>query len=181
MAHSKFEILCECRAGKPLHKLEITGVVNSERINGLLEYWQRLRGDRPMPTKRDIDPSQLKPLLPYLMLVEIHYPPLRVRYRLVGTEAVRMAREDYTGRWLSDSGWDADEIASYVQQYRILVAERRPLLGTGHLISDEGKQRIFEWGKFPLSEDGVQVTHCVGIEEMIPIRAAAGARVPSAR
>lgn len=164
-----------------MHKLEITGGVNSERINRLLDYWQRLRGDRPMPAKQDIDPSQLKPLLPYLMLAEIHQGPLRVRYRLVGTEAVRMAKEDYTGRWLADSGWDAEEVASYTRQYEMLVEKRRPLLGTGHLISHEGKERIFEWGKFPLSEDGVQVTHCIGIEELIPVHAAVAAPAPGRR
>jgi hypothetical protein len=164
-----------------VHKLEITGVVNSERINSLLAYWQRLCAGRPMPTKRDIDPAQLKPLLPYLMIAEIHEAPLRVRYRLVGTEAVRLAQEDYTGRWLAEAGWDAEETASYLRQYAELVATRRPLLGTGHLISSDGKERIFEWGKFPLSEDGLHVTHCIGIEDLIPTRAPTAARAPGRR
>lgn len=161
-----------------LHKLEITGSVRSERINSLLQYWRQKCAGRIMPSKRDIDPAELKPLLPHLMLAEIHEAPLRVRYRLVGTEAVRMAREDYTGRWLTETGWEAEEIASYLRQYTALVASRSPQLGTGHLISEDGKERIFEWGKFPLSDDGEHVTHCIGIEEMIPIRAMALARAP---
>jgi hypothetical protein len=164
-----------------LHKLEITGVVKSDRINLLLAYWERRCEGRTMPAKRDIDPADLKPLLPYLMVAEIHQGPLRVRYRLVGTEAVRLAQEDYTGRWLDESAWMAPEVESYIRQYAALVATRRPLLGTGHLVSEDGKERIFEWGKFPLSEDGERVTHCIGIEDLIPIRAMAHVRAPGRR
>ena len=164
-----------------LHKLEITGVVKSDRINRLLAYWEQRCEGRTMPAKRDIDPADLKPLLPYLMIAEIHQEPLRVRYRLVGTEAVRLAQEDYTGRWLGESAWMAPEVESYTKQYAALVATRRPLLGTGHLVSEDGKERIFEWGKFPLSEDGEQVTHCVGIEDLIPIRAMEHVRAPGRR
>jgi hypothetical protein len=168
-------------SGATLHKLEITDAVKSDRINQLLAYWEQVCRGRPMPAKRDVDPSDLKPLLPYLMIAEIHHEPLRVRYRLVGTEAVRMAREDYTGRWLGEVGWVAAEVASYIEQYAMIVATRRPLLGTGHLVSDDGKERIFEWGKFPLSDDGARVTHCVGIEDLIPVRPMTPMRTPSRR
>jgi len=153
-----------------VHRLDITGGVASDRVNRIFGYWQDQCRARSMPAKRDIDPAALKPLLPYLMIAEIHAAPLRVRYRLVGTEAVRMARGDYTGHWLHESGWAGDEIASYVQQYSLLLETRRPLLGTGHLIRSDGKEAVFEWGKFPLSDDGETVTHCLGIEDVIPLR-----------
>lgn len=164
-----------------MHKLEITGSVTSARINRILAYWQEQCRARLMPAKRDIDPAALKPLLPYLMIAEIHREPVRVRYRLVGTEAARFARGDYTGHWLHDSGWAGDEIASYVQQYSILIETRLPLLGTGHLIWDDGKEAVFEWGKFPLSEDGDTVTHCLGIEDVIPVRPVEALREPARR
>ena len=42
--------------------------LTSSLVHQLRDYWTARRGDRRMPRKSDIDPSELKPLLPYILL-----------------------------------------------------------------------------------------------------------------
>ena len=42
----------------------------------LHEYWTRKRGDRRMPTRADLDPLDMIPLLPNLFLVNVRPRPL---------------------------------------------------------------------------------------------------------
>lgn len=90
----------------PFRNVETGPIVTSGRIRELASYWEAKRAGRAMPVKREIDPAEIKSLLPYLMIAELHRgDTLRIRYRLVGTEAARYAEEDYTNLWLDESGW----------------------------------------------------------------------------
>lgn len=69
------------------------------QLSSLLDYWERSRGARTMPRRRDIDPVAMPPsLLPHLELVELIGD--RLRYRLVGTAMVDAMGRDATGRFL---------------------------------------------------------------------------------
>ncbi len=70
-------------------------------IRALHHYWQRL-GDGQVPERRQIDPATLKPLLPYLELVEFEDAPFRIRYRLTGTQIDRWNGFNITGRYLDE-------------------------------------------------------------------------------
>lgn len=86
------------------------GALASSLVHQLNDYWTARRGDRRMPRKSDIDPSELKPLLPYILLGEFATQPLRLRYRLVGTEVVTVYGVDFTGRWLDELDF-GDQVA----------------------------------------------------------------------
>lgn len=137
--------------------------IRSARIGDLDAYWQSLRGDRDFPAKRDIDPAEIKASLPYINIAEIHQQPLRVRYRLVGTELCRVYNEDYTGKWLHDADWGS-LVGQYEQIYQTVLARRTPIFGVGR-IEWEGRIITSEWGKWPLSDDGVTITHCLGMAD----------------
>ncbi|WP_162913022.1 PAS domain-containing protein [Rhodospirillaceae bacterium SYSU D60014] len=126
-------------------------------------YWHSLRGDRNFPAKRDIDPAEIKTSLPYINIAEIHGQPLRVRYRLVGTELCRVYNEDYTGKWLHETDW-GPLVDQYEQIYRTILARRTPMFGVGR-IEWEGRIITSEWGKWPLSADGITITHCLGMAD----------------
>lgn len=140
------------------------GDLESSAILELYAYWQGLHRGRPWPAKLDIDPAEIKLLLPYLVIAEIHGQPFRVRYRLVGTEAARFAGEDYTGRWLHETGWGAalDEIEG---NFRRVAESGEPLFGADQMLWVDDKWKHFEWGMLPLSDDGSMVTHCLVIED----------------
>jgi len=140
------------------------GDVASSAILTLHAYWQGLRGGRPCPAKRDIDPAAMRALLPYLVIAEIHREPFRVRYRLVGTEAARFAGEDYTGRWLDETGW-GEAIAEIVGNFRRVAESGQPLFGIDRILWVDEKWKHYEWAILPLSDDGTTVTHCLVIED----------------
>ena len=55
------------------------------------DYWQRLRSGRPVADRAQIDPVDIKRVLPHLLLLDGGGEPPRFRYRLVGT-AIRESR-----------------------------------------------------------------------------------------
>src|SRR5215468_7759400 len=63
-------------------------ILGSRRVAQLYEYWCGKRGARLMPARSDIDPGEIKPLLPYLLISELSDEPVRVRYRLAGARVV---------------------------------------------------------------------------------------------
>jgi hypothetical protein len=75
---------------------------SSDVIRRLRDYWLRLRGERPMPAKRDIDPAAVPQLLPHLVMTDVLHDPLRLRYRLIGSYVTSMSGRNPTGRWLDD-------------------------------------------------------------------------------
>jgi hypothetical protein len=74
------------------------------RIAELHRYWCAITpADRRMPGRRQFDPTAIPKLLPWLRLYEVHRDPLRFRYRVVGTELVRIMGRDPTGKWLHET------------------------------------------------------------------------------
>src|SRR5215467_5972175 len=63
--------------------------IQSEMLRRLHDYWDAKRGDRLFPARRDLDPLEFGFALGHVVLVEVTRPPLRFRFRLVGTEVVR--------------------------------------------------------------------------------------------
>lgn len=54
------------------------------RLRDLFDYWTRMRGpDRAAPARTDLNPADVQPLLPWIMLLDVTEDDYR--YRLVGT------------------------------------------------------------------------------------------------
>src|SRR3546814_19599704 len=62
--------------------------ISSKRLQRLFDYWDRIRGERAMPSRVDIDPTDIPDLLPDVALFDVEWEPLALRYRLVGTAVV---------------------------------------------------------------------------------------------
>lgn len=143
--------------------------VESETIRMVHDYWDRLRGERRFPAKREIDPGALKPVLPYLMISEVYRDPLRVRYRLVGTEAVHFAGEDFTGKWLHETEW-GEYAESIEEKYRRLFDTGAPVFGVDYFVQrSDGKRKPYEWAIFPLASDAGWIDFCLLVEDYQPL------------
>ncbi|HZT51874.1 MAG TPA: PAS domain-containing protein [Stellaceae bacterium] len=70
------------------------------KVARLHAYWRSIRpaGAR-MPGRQHFDPAALPRLLPTMRLYDVFRDPWRFRYRLVGTELVRIVGRDMTGDW----------------------------------------------------------------------------------
>ena len=70
------------------------------RVRQLRDYWESKQRGRAMPARADINPCEIKPLLPYLMISDLFGDPPRVRFRLPERRSAK--RSDSTS---SGAGW----------------------------------------------------------------------------
>jgi len=147
--------------------------IKSDMIAAVQTKWNAVRGTREFPTRRDIDPVAFQSWLPYLSLIELHIgadpDTLRVRYRLVGTEVARFAQEDFSNTWLDETGWRPQLIAVNLALYRRLWETRKPVFGLSLVDWDNRQKYSFEWGLFPLSEDGHDINGCLSVDDFTGI------------
>jgi hypothetical protein len=75
------------------------------QTESMKDAWNRLeakRGARAFLSRADIDPAELKSVLPTIGLIEVHRAPLRFRVRLAGTSWRQMLNFEPTGLWLEE-------------------------------------------------------------------------------
>ena len=125
-------------------------------LQKLYEYWNRQRGARSMPARGDIDPVDLKALLPLLVLIDVVPDPRRYVYRLVGTYEVEMRGSDPTGKPVEEAyyGECAEDTTYYLDR---AVRTRQPVLyrGTYQPLSTRTQREDVIY--LPLSKDGEAV------------------------
>lgn len=64
----------------------------------LVAYWDAKRGDRVLPLRVDIDPTELRAHLPSLIIIECLPGLTDFRFRLIGTEVAQAHGRDGTGK-----------------------------------------------------------------------------------
>lgn len=104
-------------------------------LGALYRYWDRCRGPRRMPDRRDIDPLALgAKLLPHVGLMDIVDGGARVRCRLLGTAIVERWGSNPTGKYMDEmtSGSYLDYVHSL---YREVVRARAPVFS----------ESVFRW------------------------------------
>lgn len=85
------------------------GEVKSPLLQALCGYWARVRGDKAMPSRADIDPVAIpRQVLPRVMMFDVA-PDFSLRYRLIGTSITAHTGRDLTGlavegRYYGDNG-----------------------------------------------------------------------------
>jgi hypothetical protein len=142
----------------------------SARVLSLHDYWLRMRGDRLMPRRQDIDPVEIWSLLPYIHVSEWHTNPDGVLFRIAGTEIVATAGHEYRGRWLHEILPDAIDLEQIMSLYYRVVATRIPIFGRTDSSTVRLGVEFFEWVLCPLSDDGKTVTHFIGLEDYVSTR-----------
>ena len=147
--------------------------LRSPTVLALHAYWRsKLRG-RPMPAPSDIDPAEIRPLLPSLIIAEYVGTPARVRYRLVGTQQVYYNGLDFTGLYLDEIDWGIEnDFVNLVHD--TLVRTAAPVIGRYQWGFRDSVLGYAEFGAFPLSEDGTTVARCVGIDDFVPFETPLG-------
>jgi hypothetical protein len=124
-------------------------------------YWEEKRRGRRMPSRADIDPFELKPYLPGLILIDVVDDPRRYVYRLVGTREVAMRGKDPTGRSMID-GFFAADLDSALAIPDQVVRTRAPLYIHRSFTAPDGRVGDEDLIMLPLSADGERVTMIMG-------------------
>jgi hypothetical protein len=128
----------------------------------LFEYWNAKRGSRAAPSRADIRPAEIKPLLADVMIWNVGEGAGSYTIRLVGENIVRFVGRNNTGE--SATRGMPDEAAAMMNNVLSLVVETRsPRFRAGKAYwLQEKSYRDFEVCYLPLSTDGEAVDMILG-------------------
>ena len=135
------------------------------RVRQLYEHWLGLQPSPGiLPGRQHFDPVVLPvSLLPLLWLADVERPPLRFRYRLLGTEHARVFGRDYTGHWLDETHVNFYASPGY-PQYVAAVEQGRVGYRRGHTLAMLPMDyRSIERLLLPLAQDGKAVDMLLAI------------------
>jgi hypothetical protein len=132
----------------------------------MYEYWNGKRGDRSMPSRADIDPTDIRDVLSNVILTRLEYNPFRVLYRLVGTRSVENAGMDFSGKYLDELDFVSEFETDWPAIYRAIADEKVPLYGLCKIRFTDGVVKPYIAAMFPLSSDGVIVDQVLTIEDL---------------
>jgi hypothetical protein len=146
---------------------EIRGRIDAchKSVQAMYDYWLAKRGSRTMPARADLDPAEIKKLLPMMVLVDVTADARRFVYRLVGTQEVAERGNDPTGKSVAEAffGGSLEETLSC---YEYVVRKRAPFCYRDPYVAPDGYIQNDDIIYLPLSDDGAGVnmilvfTHC---------------------
>jgi hypothetical protein len=140
--------------------------VESAPIKGFDAYWRsKVKGGR-LPAREDIDPAEIVPLLPDLVLLNIEWEPFRCRIRLRGTRAEQFRPTEKTTKYLDEgTKFDPGRREDYVAEMKFVATGKRPAFARDWMTTRFGAVREIYAGIWPLASDGRQVDMLVVIED----------------
>jgi N-acetylglutamate synthase-like GNAT family acetyltransferase len=127
--------------------------VSSAKVSGLARYWELKRAGRAMPLWSDIDPAEIKALLPHLMVTRYERDPFRVRYVIVGTWVVQYGGADFTGRYLDELEFASEVDTDWQELHREVATQAVPILGRFRFLSESGLEREYEAAILPVADE----------------------------
>ncbi len=129
----------------------------SPELNEIHAYWLAKRGERRMPARQDIEPTEIPGLLRNVMLIDVFHDPVRFRYRLIGTNVVDATGENRTGKCFDSVDFFATN-PIVREQYVAVAATGEPVHSLEPFYRlDNGTKYEVERLLLPLSADGVTV------------------------
>jgi len=132
----------------------------------MFQYWSEKKAGRAMPSRADLDPGEIKDLLPNIILTRLEYAPFRVLYKLIGTRAVENAGMDYSGRYLDELDFVSEFGTDWPATYRLIAEGKQPVFGLCQIKFTDDVVKPYVVAMFPLSSDGVTVDQCLAIEDL---------------
>ena len=138
--------------------------IQSPLVRALFAYWDRIRVGRFAPKWSDVQPGDIKSLLPYLIVGQVRTNPFDFQYRIVGTAVVEAFGFDFTWETLR-SPLPGSDAPSWLGLYRQFVERRTPSFGQYRMPLSLTEMQRVDVGIFPLSSDGVSVDRLIELED----------------
>src|SRR5258706_15696691 len=125
-------------------------------LKAVKRYWADKRGGRPMPSRQDIDPKEIKSLLPQVMLVDVLEGGGDFRYRLLGSKLLPYFPGEAAGQMMSVAlaPFGLVTLEATLAVYRAVAIERIPLRITGPGETFAQRAKYFEAILCPLAGEG---------------------------
>lgn len=141
--------------------------IKSPRLRMLLEHYLEVRGERPMPSRRDIDALQLGPVLPVIWMSDYEPAAGTFRYRLAGEEVNEIWGFSVAGRLLSDFG-PAERFGPTNEEFLKVLREGAALIASGAVYRCSGRVGLGERLVLPLANDGCMADGLLGATHREP-------------
>lgn len=124
-----------------------------DRIGEFYSLWKSKCSANGLPSRRDINPTEMLHLLPSIMLIDVVQPGPQFRYSLVGTSEVRHRGFDPTGKSLEEaySGLDGEYCDG---NYRYVATSGKHLFDTSPEPTALGNLADVQVLFLPLAGDG---------------------------
>ncbi len=127
-------------------------------------YWQQKRGARRMPSRAQIDPTEIPRLLPNLLISEYvaESDTGRWRYRLAGTAVAVAFGRNPTGRFVDEL--TKGEYRAFIERIHMLVRdERRALFCASEYTGARDLRMSAKRLLLPLTTDGERVDQIISL------------------
>ena len=129
--------------------------ISAPQLRRLYDWWLGHHVDGKPPSRRQVDPFDLKFLLGNLMIIDVAHDPLRFRFRLIGTNLASRMERDWTGRPLDT--YPGAEFREHLRKsYEDAVRGGRPVANSRRLLVD-GRYYRYDGLILPLSSDGQMI------------------------
>lgn len=115
----------------------------------LFRHWESLRAERPCPTREQFSLSEIRDIVPDLVIMERDHIRQSFRYRLAGTRACEIGRFNLTGTDAL-SGWDNFEREIIYKHLVQTTVNMQPTLMRQRLTTDTGLQVAIEFIGLPV-------------------------------
>ena len=148
--------IAETRIGKCTPSSALALALRSTINRQALEYWIKIRGSQAMPSRADLDPIDIRQILPNVVLLDVASDPVDFRYRLIGTKIVSQLNNDHTGKWMSEIPHQKPPSTIW-SSCETVVTQKLPMTTE---IPYTGRNKDFAVSEdilMPLSADGVSV------------------------
>ena len=140
-------------------------LVGSSAIRGFDAYWHGKAQGKRLPSRADIDPAEIRPLLPDIVLLNVEWEPFRCSIRLRGTRA-ELFRPRPMQKYLDEAtGFEPGRREDYMAEMSFVATRQRPAFARDYLTTRAGVVRDIWAGVWPLSADGIRVNMLVVIED----------------
>jgi hypothetical protein len=142
----------------------------------LFAYWAARRQGARLPGRRDLDPAEIKRLLPTLSLIDVLRPALDFRVRLAGTGLYDVYGREITGRPLSEV-YNSAAADYWRGELTEVVRHARPAVGVHSLAWRGASHLSLLWMRLPLAANGTDVDMILGYDAVIGLgQVASGVR-----
>jgi hypothetical protein len=125
-------------------------------IEAMFQYWRSKRAGRKMPARADLDPAEIKTLLPNMILVDVVYDDAGQPdfiYRLLGTREGEIRGDNPVGKRVAENFF-GPSLDNVLGCYLTVVNNAVPYLDDDYFVRD-GDHFADEANIFlPLSKDG---------------------------
>lgn len=135
-------------------------LIRDERLRALTRYWLDIRHGRPVPIRRDFDPTRVPTVLPFIWMYDYEGEG-RFRGRLAGDQVAMSLGRAIAGLELGDIFAPAT-LQGIRDRFRRCVERTQICHTTGMIETTDGHWVFGERLTMPLSRDGAAVDMLIG-------------------